>query len=414
MAIHSRLFGTSIMGHRVIAGDGAQVHGEAVDTFLPKASARPVCHRGFSLVEVLVVLGIIALLLAILLPAVQSSRAAARRSVCLNNLRQLGLALHGYHEQYNVLPPAAIWAGPPGEPQGRGRLPIGFVDREALGNASPADPDRMHASWLILLLPNLDQGTLWNAFDSNLPIAHSRNEAVRVTALPTLKCPDDPYNNDPYVRDLQRGGNSNKYARGNYAMNFGPGRACVMTLEADCENGFRVDSTELLTKNSVTWGDGAGGFNKSFGFKDIIGGTSSFVILDEIRAGIHPLDPRGAWALGYAGASLTMRHGLITPREDAAGPNNQTVAADDVYGCAPMIAAIGRDNFPSFHMPCRDQTYSTDPEANIQATARSMHPKGVHVLSADGAAHFVPDTINPDIWFFLHTREPNAAFESPF
>ena len=118
-------------------------------------------------------------------------------------------------------------------------------------------------------------------------------------------------------------------------MNFGPGRACVMALEPDCENGFHVDSAELLTKNSVTWSDGAGGFNKSFGFKDIIGGTSSFVILDEIRAGIHPLDPRGAWALGYAGASLTMRHGLITPREDAAGPNNQTVAADD----APAVLA---------------------------------------------------------------------------
>ena len=370
--------------------------------------------RGFSLVEVLVVIGIISLLVALLMPAVQSSRAAARRAQCLNNMKQIGLALHGYHEQHNVLPPAAIWAGPPGEPQGRGVLPIGFMDRIALGSATASDPDRMHANWLIQVLPMLDQGTLWNAFDSSLPISHSKNETVRTTSIPGLKCPDDTFNEAPYVRDQQAGGSSNKYARGNYAMNFGPGRACVYELQPDCKDGFHVDDPDLLAKNTAVWGDGAGGFNRSFGFKDMTGGQSNFVIVDEIRAGVHALDPRGSWALGYAGASLTMRHGLLDGREDAAGPNNQNISADDIYGCAPTIAAIGSDEFRNLRMPCRDQTLSEDPEANVQATARSMHTGGVNVLTADGSAHFVSDNVNPDIWYNLHMREPSAAFESPF
>lgn len=372
------------------------------------------CKRGFSLVELLVVIAIIALLIALILPAVQSSRAAARRAQCLNNLKQVGLALHAYHEQHSFFPPAAIWGGPPGEPLGLGGGPIGLIDRVALGLVTPTDPDRVHANWLIMLLPSLGEGNLWNAFDSNLPISHADNATVRTTSLPVLKCPDDTWNEKPYVRDQLAGGSTNTYARGNYAMNFGPGRACVFELQADCTDGFHVDNPDLLNKNSVFWGSGAGGFNRSFGFKDILGGASNFVIVDEIRAGVHPLDPRGSWALGYSGASMTVRHGLINGREDGGGPNNQNPSSDDIVGCGAMIAAIGVDTLQGLRMPCQDQTNAGRPQVNFQATARSMHPGGVHLLTADGSAHFVSDTINPDIWFYLHSREPSSSFESPF
>ena len=371
-------------------------------------------RRGFSLVELLVVIAIIALLVALLLPAVQSSRAAARRAMCLNNLRQVGLALHTYHEQHTVFPPAVIIGGPPGEPLGGGALPIGLIDRVALGVASPTDPDRQHANWLVLLLPSLGEGPLWNAFDSNVPISDAQNETVRTTSLPILKCPDDSFNDNPYVRDQLAGGSTNLYARGNYAMNFGPGRNCIHELQPDCDEGFHVDNPDLMNGNSVMWGGGAGGFNRSFGFKDITGGTSNFVIVDEIRAGVHPLDPRGSWALGFAGASLTGRHGLISTNEDAAGPNNQDSDSDDIYGCGSMIAAIGIDKFLPLRMPCRDLTHLGDTQVNGQATARSQHPGGVHVLTADGSAHFVSDSINPDVWFFLHSRQLSQVFESPF
>jgi len=376
-----------------------------------KVSSR---RRGFSLVGLLVVMAIIGLLVALLLPAVQSSRAAARRAMCLNNLRQVGLALHAYHEQHTVFPPAVIVGGPPGEPLGGGYATIGLIDRVALGVATPTDPDRQNANWLVLLLPSLGEGPLWNAFDSNVPISDPKNETVRTTSVPTLKCPDDSFNGNPYVRDQLAGGSTNLYVRGNYAMNIGPGRACFYELQPDCEEGFHVDDPDLMNKNTAVWGGGAGGFNRSFGFKDITGGISNFVIVDEVRAGVHPLDPRGSWALGFIGASLTARHGLISGQEDAAGPNNQNLGADDVYGCGPMIAAIGIDEFQALRMPCRAQATSGEPQVNAQATSRSLHPGGVHVLTADGSAHFVSDSINPDVWFYLHSRQPSQSFESPF
>jgi len=289
-----------------------------------------------------------------------------------------------------------------------------LIDRVPLGLVTPTEPDRVHANWLVMLLPSLGEGALWNAFDSRYPISHAKNETVRTTTLPTLQCPSDTWNDKPYVRDQLAGSSTNIYARGNYAMNFGPGRSCLFELQPDCEDGFHVDDPDLLHKNTVFWGGGAGGFNRSFGFKDLLGGASNFVIVDEIRAGVHPLDPRGSWALGYAGASMTVRHGLINGREDAGGPNNQNPSSDDIVGCAAMIAAIGLADFRTLRMPCQDQSNSGSPQVNFQATARSLHSGGVHVLTADGSAHFVSDSVNPDIWFHLHSREPSHSFESPF
>lgn len=373
-------------------------------------------HRqlGFSLVELLVVIAIIGLLVALLLPAVQSSRAAARRAECLSHLRQVGIALHSYHEQQGMFPPAAIWGGAPGESLGAGLYPIGLIDRVANGRVTSTEPDRVHANWLVMLLPHLDQGPLWNAFDSSMPISDSKNEVVRTTAIGVLKCPDDPQNEKPYIRDLLAGGSTNVYARGNYAFNLGPGRSCIHELDSTCEHGFHVDHPDLLSKNSVLWGGGICGFNRSFSMKDVTSGLSQFILVDEIRAGIDPLDPRGSWALGFIGASVTARHGILGNGEDANGPNNQYVSADDVAGCVAMYDKLGADAIKQSRMPCWRQGGGGTPELNDQATARSMHPGGVHVLAGDGSAHFVSDLVNPDVWFYLHNREASEPFEAPF
>lgn len=363
-------------------------------------------RRAFSLVELLVVIAIIGLLVALLLPAVQQSRAAARRTACVNNLRQIGLAIHNYHDTHSLLPPAAIWGGPPGEPLGGGLMPIGLFDRVAAGVSPSSEPSRMSASWLVMMLPQLDQAPLYNTLDSKSPIATGQNQTVRETALSVLKCPSDSFNEDFYVRDGAIGVGTNKYARGNYAMNFGPDRECITEADPEnCEDGFHVDSVMLATENYQLWGSGAGGFNKSFAFKDVKSGLSNFVVVDEIRAGVHPFDSRGAWALGFVGSSLTARHGLAdSTEEDSYGPNNQNAESDDIIGCGAVTAAAP-DLLTTQRMPC----YSGTPEIADQATARSLHAGGVHVLMGDGSSHFVSDSVNLDVWFQTHKRDSDKA-----
>ncbi|MCA9118043.1 MAG: DUF1559 domain-containing protein [Planctomycetaceae bacterium] len=134
--------------------------------------------RGFTLIELLVVIAIIAILVALLLPAVQQAREAARRSQCRNNLKQIGLALHGYHDTSRVLPP-------------------GFIN-------SLSDPRRNFLAWSTFLLPALDQSPLYNGIgtatagfginwgdadgDGTIddPIAEAQ------TVLPAFICPSDP------------------------------------------------------------------------------------------------------------------------------------------------------------------------------------------------------------------------------
>jgi prepilin-type N-terminal cleavage/methylation domain-containing protein len=109
-------------------------------------------RRGFTLIELLVVIAIIAVLIVLLLPAVQQAREAARRSSCKNNLKQIGLALHNYHETQGVFPPGYITA-----------------DVTAPQNASPG------FAWSLMLLPFLDQSPLYKHFDFSEPADDDHN-----------------------------------------------------------------------------------------------------------------------------------------------------------------------------------------------------------------------------------------------
>jgi type II secretory pathway pseudopilin PulG len=203
------------------------------------------------MVELIVVIAIIGVLVSLLLPAVQAAREAARSTQCCNNLRQLGLGLHNYHDAQSCFPPAVVWNGGPGEPLGGGTLPVGVMDRVAMGYSPANGPDRVLANWVIMLLPHLEQDNLYKGFNQSFPVDDPSNATARGTNLLFMLCPSDPYNNVPYQRALLAGtATGHTYARGNYAMNFGPDNGCFMG-QPGCANGFYVDNLDLLNVNMV-------------------------------------------------------------------------------------------------------------------------------------------------------------------
>jgi prepilin-type N-terminal cleavage/methylation domain-containing protein/prepilin-type processing-associated H-X9-DG protein len=125
--------------------------------------------RGFTLIELLVVIAIIAVLIALLLPAVQQAREAARRTQCRNNLKQLGIAFHNYHDAFNT------W----------------MVFRHATV-ATATGPLVNAQGWGPGLLPYIDQAPIYNQYNTNIPPWRGTNAAVVATSIPTFQCPSTP------------------------------------------------------------------------------------------------------------------------------------------------------------------------------------------------------------------------------
>jgi len=136
----------------------------------PNPNRRGRRDRGFTLIELLVVIAIIAILISLLLPAVQQAREAARRTQCRNNLAQLGLAMHNYDMAYEMLPPGVV------NPTG----PIKTV------------PSGYHMSWLVQLLPYVDQVSVYQHIDFTVGAYDPKNAKPRKVILPVFTCPSFP------------------------------------------------------------------------------------------------------------------------------------------------------------------------------------------------------------------------------
>ncbi|WP_425614264.1 DUF1559 domain-containing protein [Anatilimnocola sp. NA78] len=132
----------------------------------------------FTLVELLVVIAIIGVLVALLLPAVQSAREAARRTQCSNNLKQIGLALHNFHDAQNHLPPGGIGKTDP-------------LSQTAAHLKYGVSPNDVH-SWVIFVLPYMEQKNIYDQYKFNVDFKHPNNTAARETVIKSLICPSTP------------------------------------------------------------------------------------------------------------------------------------------------------------------------------------------------------------------------------
>jgi prepilin-type N-terminal cleavage/methylation domain-containing protein len=345
---------------------------------LPAARSR----NGFTLVELLVVIAIIGILVALLLPAVQAAREAARRTECRNNLKQLGLACITYESFWGSFPPSGTW-GP-------------MVDIDL-----PNNPDVGH-SWVVLILPHVEQQNLFDSFDFTLPMTDVANAQGRSIELAALRCPSDPYNTRPFngsdsTLTNQMGDN---WARGNYGANAALGYNTVDWTAADMECGLNMNAANQAPGWDEKQLRGTMGANRSVAIGDIKDGTTNTVLLAEIRAGVTSVDTRGVWAMAGAGPSALWAHGYCG---DDAGPNNKTsITGDNIPACTEVQNANGGDQaLAGMGMSCDANNY-----ANTQATARSMHSGGVFVCLADGSVHWISDSIevtvndvdNPSVW----------------
>jgi prepilin-type N-terminal cleavage/methylation domain-containing protein/prepilin-type processing-associated H-X9-DG protein len=331
-------------------------------------------RRGFTLIELLVVIAIIAILIGLLLPAVQKVREAAARMRCSNNLKQLALACHMYSDVNASLPPAV-------------QMRAGVSRTNATFSGNPLTPPanlNFGPNWIVLILPNLEQGNLFNTVSAsitNYPTSGDANwRAIRTVQFPTVVCPSDTGAQQPYT------GVGGNWARGNYGCNAGGIHGPNI--------GWTSSENGQTPRNGNGWGglptDLAGGgvmcINWAQTISRIPDGSSNTILLGELRTGSHlsSLDPRGTWALGFPGASVLSGHFSW----DCTVPNTREDNADDCEGCINDPQG-GMGAWPG----CPYQ----------QAQARSRHSGGVNVAMADASVRFVRDSISQANWWFMNS-----------
>jgi prepilin-type N-terminal cleavage/methylation domain-containing protein/prepilin-type processing-associated H-X9-DG protein len=360
---------------------------------------RPGKSSAFTLIELLVVIGIIAVLIALLIPAVQKVREAAARSTCLNNLKQIGLAAHGYHELYKRLPPAVQIFGANARV---GFLPDNWIPDLGDLNSTAYHEPPFGPNWAVFLLPYLEQEALFNSVASaivnyNPSLGNNPGwRAIRSETIPTFLCPSDPIG--PGTRFALNDGD---WARGNYAANAG-GYWFNLTVD-----GYSYPGLGGLM--AINWGCTL----QQVADED---GTSFTVMFNEVRIGLTASDRRGVWAMGMGGSSVTaaIGYGDGIGKGYCTTPNDNNEFSDAIEDCSMVRADLGlteNDGLGALRMGCA----SENPPHNLlnwQAQARSGHGTGVNVCFADGSVRYVLNSIDAKVWAYANYRDDGNVFSS--
>ena len=318
--------------------------------------------RGFTLIELLVVIAIIAILIALLLPAVQQAREAARRSACKNNLKQLGLALHNYHDTHRTFPP-------------------GWVYQEECPTGT--EEDWGNWAWGAYLLPFIDQAGLYNAIqiDTGNSLAEALNNAsvqnALLNPLPAFRCPSDVGNDmcdgDRRVKDTA--GGWHYMPRSNYIAANSSGR--------------------IAQDDGNPYGGANGCFykNSRVRMKDIVDGTSNTIVFGERVTELEKPNNLGVYDCKGAN-SIGIR---MVSQANANYPDrltwwNNWGQSGIFFGGDIQINGDGNPSPAGTNNHCG-------------RALNSMHEGGAHVCLADGSVHFISENID---------HRPGATIDSVY
>ncbi|MDG3004799.1 DUF1559 domain-containing protein [Paludisphaera mucosa] len=367
-------------------------------------------RRGFTLIELLVVIAIIAVLIALLLPAVQAAREAARRSQCVNNLKQIGLALHNYHSSVGSFP----------QGQAQSSASLGYAGYAGWTEWGPQ----------AMMLPNMEQTPIYNSINFMYCGGQGDGQNINGTAWTTLisgfLCPSD--------------GNAGKGSvpRGNGPGNTNSYKGSVGTTTARWEQYPGYASCRPDPYNKTGGDPGCSAYSTGVfaywvvnGLRDITDGSSNTIAFSESLVG----DPAGI-SVNRPNNSVTGVTGATNLVQDASTLAD-AVLVQSLQACTTAYKSNtnisnsngarwgwGATTITLFHTivppnskqypwnSCRPDCGGCGPDDSAYSNAQSNHSGGVNALMADGSVKFIKDSVNLRTWMALGTKAGGEVISS--